>query len=152
MTEPKLLPPDTLDGIRCAAESDPCEQLPDYDQVIDIFNHIAAQQARIEAIQRRVYEMLDAIENGAIDSAEIDLGDGAQPFKLHEEWAYYARRTISATPPPDPVREAAHELREALAQILGWRERDRRDMADVIKFIEDTARDALDKARPEAEG
>ena len=35
------------------------------------------------------------------------------------------------------------KAREALRQILGWRERDRKDMADVIKFIEDTARAAL---------
>jgi len=34
-------------------------------------------------------------------------------------------------------------LREALKRILGWRERDRNDMAEVIRFIEDTASQAL---------
>jgi len=36
-------------------------------------------------------------------------------------------------------------LRAALVAIRGWRERDRNSMVDVIRFIEDTANEALNR-------
>ena len=69
--------------------------------------------------------------------AEAELAE----VRKGRDWAYVlandaAKLTLQA-------EDRAKTAREALRQILGWRERDRKDIADVIKFIEDTARAAL---------
>lgn len=52
---------------------------------------IAAAPEMLDLIQR----MISAIDAGSVDSEEIDLGDGTQPHRFHEEWAHYARAAIS---------------------------------------------------------
>lgn len=53
-----------------------------------------------------VEQMLAAIERGAIDSEE-NAGEpevGIPPHRWHEEWSFYARAALDASPPLSPWR------------------------------------------------
>ena len=119
----------------------------------------AELEGKLQAARKSISTMLDAIGHGSVQSAEIDLGDGTQPHKFHEEWAYHARAALSDSPPPDPVREAAPE--RAICRGKGYVEsvehvtpcmtcfwRDHPDLTAKYGVKEMT--DAIANTRPEA--
>lgn len=52
-------------------------------------------------LRHRIDQMLKAIDAGSIDSEEIDLGDGNQPHRWHEEWAHGTRDILQKLGEPN---------------------------------------------------
>lgn len=49
-----------------------------------------------EALVKAVSDMLEMIEEGAIDSPEVGVGCGAPQWKVHDEWAHYAKNALAS--------------------------------------------------------